>query len=450
VTDVGGARVGVQVWSGALSGWGRHPVVVARQRRSEDLEAITDGAVLSRGLGRAYGDAALPPPGDGELAVTTAADALRSFDPDTGLLRAQAGVSLAQLNRVFWHRGWSVPSSPGTQCVTLGGMVASDVHGKSHHTEGCFGANVVRLRLRVADGRIVETSETEEPELFRATLGGMGLTGHILEVTCRLRRVPSAWVWAESEGYPDLGAVIDALRAAAADWPHTLAWIDLLGRGGARGRGVVERGRWALPEEAPPGPPVGKRGVSVPVDLPLISGATMRLANIGRYWLLRRRRRGIVHPESFFYPLDIVGRLNRLYGRRGFTQYQAVLPAPAGAAECDRLFDIMTRHGAIPLLCVLKDFGPEGRGMLTFPKAGLSVAVDLPITDRTQAAVDAMNDHVAAEGGRVYLAKDTLTRAEHFRAMEPRLDDWLRVRRAWDTEGRLRSALSVRLFGDST
>ncbi len=433
-----------------LTGWGRYPVVVARHRRSEDLEAVTRGATLSRGLGRSYGDASLPGSSDGMVAVTTAADRLRWFDAERGVVRAEAGVSLATLNRLFWHRGWSVPSSPGTQQVTLGGMVAADVHGKSHHTEGCFGEHVRALRMRVADERILEVSEENEPDLFRATLGGMGLTGHLLEVEFHLRPAPSGWVLAESQGYGDLESTVDALRSAGPEWPHTLAWLDLLARGRAFGRGVVERGRRAEPGEAPARPPAPRFPPPIPFSLPLISGTTMRLANIARYWSRRRHRRGIVHPDAFFYPLDVVGWVNRLYPRAGFTQYQAVLPTGAGVEGCRELLDIMVRRGAVPLLCVLKDFGGEGKGMLSFPKAGLSIAVDLPITERTQGAVDAMNDFVAGAGGRVYLAKDTLTRAEHFRAMEPRLPAWEAVRRQWDPETRIRSALSVRLFGDAT
>ena len=431
-----------------LTGWGRHPVVLAPYRRSEDLEAITRGATLSRGMGRSYGDASLPATTGGMVAVTTAADRLCWFDAERGVVRAEAGVTLQTLNRVFWPRGWSVPSSPGTQQVTLGGMVAADVHGKSHHTEGCFGEHVRALRLRVADDRILEISDDAESELFRATLGGMGLTGHILEVEFQLRPAPSAWVLAESQGYPDLESTVAALRSAGPEWPHTLAWLDLLAGGGAFGRGVVERGRRAEPGEAPSRSPEPRYPPDVPLTVPLISGLTMRLANVARYWSRRGHRREIVHPDAFFYPLDVVGWLNRLYPSRGFTQYQAVLPTSAGVDGCRRVLEILVQSGGVPLLCVLKDFGNEGRGMLSFPKAGLSIAVDLPIDDRTQHAVDAMNDYVAGAGGRVYLAKDTLTRAEHFRAMDPRLPAWQAVRSRWDPELRIRSALSVRLFGD--
>ena len=185
------------------------------------------------------------------MANTTLADRLLKFDPASGLLRAEAGVSLLQLNRVFLRRGWFVPVSPGTQFVTLGGMIASDVHGKNHHVDGCFGQHVASIKLRVADGRIVECSETSERELFYATIGGMGLTGHILEAEFAMRRIPSPWIWGESERIDNLDAMVTGLKLAAKDWPMTVGWVDCLARGDHLGRGILMKGRWAMPDEAP-------------------------------------------------------------------------------------------------------------------------------------------------------------------------------------------------------
>ena len=434
-----------------LTGWGGYPVVRGRRRCSEDLERITYGVVLTRGMGRSYGDASLPPPGDHAIAVTTRADRVLSFDTETGVVRAEAGLSLVQLNRMLLPRGWFPPCSPGTQYVSLGGMVAADVHGKGHHREGCFGEHVLGLRIRVPDGRILEISDTVEQELFRATLGGMGLTGHILEVEFRMQPAASPWILAESERFQDIDALIEALRGDSERWPFTFAWVDVLSTGKARGRGIIDRGRWADPSEAPTRPPAARRTFSVPLFLPnwFLSAATMTPVNVLWY---RRHGRGVrrrfVDPQSFFYPMDPLGQWNRLYGRRGFTQYQAVLPLRSGRSGYHRVFDIVAQMRATPFLCALKDFSAEGKGMMSFPKEGLSIVLDMPISDRTQAAVDALNEFIAAEGGRVYLAKDALTRPEHFRAMEPRLDAWLRVRRKWDPTGLLSSGLAVRLFGD--
>lgn len=448
-----------------LSGWGRLSVP-GREVRSEDLAAATEGAVLTRGLGRSYGDSALPPPGVGEVAGSTLADRILSFDLATGLLRAEAGLSLAELVRLFLPRGWFVPVTPGTQLVTLGGMVAADVHGKNHHREGTIGRHVTRLLVRLASGRIAECSRELEPDLFRATLGGMGLTGHILEVELRLVRVPSPWIHAESYPVPDVAAFVRELEASGADWPFTVGWIDCLtpGRKGRPpGRGILHRGRWADPSEAPAEPPRPKPRLPVPWVLPgwVLNRWSVRAFNalyFHRTKLWRAgARRGIVHPESFFYPLDALRDWNRLYGPRGFTQYQCVLPreaegGPAAAAE--RFLEVLTsstrKGGGASFLCVIKDCGEEGEGILSFPRPGISIAADLPVRRGTRDLVDALDELVIREGGRVYLAKDAFTRPEHFRAMEAdRLAELERVRTKYDPDRRLRSAQSVRLLGDA-
>jgi len=435
---------------GTLCGWGRVPAA-GREVRSEDLEALTRDAVLCRGLGRSYGDSSLPPPGHPVVAATPLADRILAFDAGAGALRAEAGLSLRALNRTFLPRGFYAPVTPGTQLITLGGMVAADVHGKNHHRDGCFGAHVTRLRMRVADGRIVECSPQEEAELFRATVGGMGLTGHILEVECRLVRVPSPWVLAESERIHDIDRFIDGLKEAGPRWPYTMGWIDCLSRGSLMGRGILMKGRWAEPGEAPGVPPRPRRRPSVPFVLPgwVVNRWSARAFNEAFYRRhLPRVRRRVLDPEAFFYPLDAIGHWNRMYGPRGFTQYQCVLPDSAGRGAARRFLELLTRRGGASMLCVIKDCGPEGIGLLSFPKAGISIALDIPIRDDTQALVDALNELVIAEGGRIYLAKDQFTRPEHFRAMEPRLAAWTCVRRKWDPEGRLRSAQSVRLLAD--
>jgi FAD/FMN-containing dehydrogenase len=440
-----------------LSGWGRVPIVRARQVRSEDLTAVTRDAVLSRGLGRSYGDASLPPPpATGEpaalVACTTLADRILSFDGENGTIRAEAGLSLRDLHRVFLPRGWYTPVVPGTQYVTLGGMVAADVHGKNHHRNGSFGEHVEVLRIRVGNGRVLEITSESEPELFRATLGGMGLTGHILDVGFRLERIPSPWIVEESERLPDLESVINGLREASARWPFTMAWVDTIARGRSLGRGIVYRGRWAEPSEAPAEPFRPHRRLGVPLTLPggLVNRVSIGAANTA--WFRnhpRRFRRGIRNSESFFYPLDMLLAWNRLYGRHGPVQYQCVLPGEAQLDSLRDLLGILRARGTASFLTVLKDFGAEGRGMLSFPRPGLSINFDLPMRGaKTRALVDALNGVVAGAGGRIYLAKDALTRPEHFRRMEPRLAVWNEVRRKWDPDRHLRSALSRRLLGD--
>lgn len=461
-----------------LAGWGRL-AVPGREVRSEDLERITAGAVLTRGLGRSYGDSSLPPPSPSpesrEVAATPLADRILAFHEATGRLHAEAGLSLLEMNRLLLPRGWFTPVSPGTQYVTLGGMVAADVHGKNHHVDGTFGHHVERLRIRLAGrsggaarhgaaeeeatdaeaGPIVTCSREERADLFRATLGGMGLTGHILEVEMRMRRIPSPWILQESERYGRLTDFLGALKTSSRDWPYTVGWIDCLSRGRKMGRGILNRGRWAEPDEAPQRLPEPKRRLAVPFELPgfALSRPTIRAFNTVYFHAHpRRMRRRIVHPESFFYPLDAVLHWNRMYGRRGFTQYQCVLPDPGSAERARRFLEHLTglqRLGGASFLCVVKDCGEEGEGLLSFPRPGVSIALDLPVRDTTAELVARLDELVIEEGGRIYLAKDAFTTGEHYRAMEPRLAEFERVRAEYDPEGRIRSAQSVRVLGDA-
>jgi FAD/FMN-containing dehydrogenase len=433
-----------------LSGWGGTSVAGV-ERRSEDLEAITRDVALTRGLARSYGDSSLPPPSHPVAAGSPLADRLLAFDETTGDLRAEAGYALRDLTRRFLPRGWVIPVSPGTQFVTLGGMVAADVHGKNHHRDGTIGRHLQRLRLRVGSGRIVECSPVEEPGLFWATVGGMGLTGHILEVTVRLVRVSSPWIAGFSRRISDIDEFVVALKQSASDWPYTMGWIDCLARGRHMGRGVLICGRWATKDEAPRHYPKSLPRVFVPFVCPsFVMGRTVgRVFNEFIYRLHRRHGRlKMLHPEPFFYPLDVIEHWNRLYGRRGFTQYQCVLPDSAGPGAVRSLVELLSRLGGASFLCVIKDCGDEGQGLLSFPRRGVSIALDLPIRDNTQSLIDQLNDFVVAAGGRVYLAKDAFTRAQHFQAMEPRLARFLSERRRWDPQGEIRSAQSVRLMGD--
>lgn len=432
-----------------VCGWGRLPVPGV-ELRSEDLLSLTEDMPLSRGLARSYGDASLPPPGRPRVAGTRLADRILGFESETGVLHAEAGLVLGELSRVFLPQGFSSPVMTGTQHVTLGGMVAADVHGKNHHRDGTFGAHVRRLLMRLADDRVVWCSREEHRDLFLATVGGMGLTGHILEVEVVLERIPSPWIWGETERMPSLDGFLTGLKEAASEWPFTVGWIDTLKRGRHMGRGLLIRGRWATTEEAPASPPAPKFRLPVPIELPswVLNGLTVRAFNEVYYRKqLRRLSRGIMHPESFFHPLDILLDWNRIYGPKGFTQYQCVLPG--GIDPVRDFLEFLTGEGVPSFLSVIKDCGEEGDGLLSFPKLGTSIAMDIPVRSSTPDLVARLDERVIAAGGRIYLAKDAFTTPERFRAMEPRLDAWQEVRRRWDPDGRFASAQSVRLFGDA-
>jgi len=436
-----------------VAGWGRHPVRPGRVVRAERLGLPAGPApLLARGLGRAYGDAAVPASPDTLVLETGRADRVLAFDPATGRLTAEAGLSLDEVLRLYLPRGWFPPVTPGTRFVTLGGCVAADVHGKNHHRDGSFGRFVEGLTLQVADGGLVACGPDAERELFLATVGGMGLTGLIRDVTVRLVPVESSFMVLETEPVGDLDAMLAGLGRSAAAWPYTVGWIDGLARGRALGRGVLMRARHATRAEAGGRAPAPRRARRVLLDAPgwVLSAPAMRAFN----WAYRLRhgggpRRRLVSHEGFFYPLDAVADWNRLYGRRGFLQYQCVIPRAAGPGPVARLLERMAAAGAPSFLSVIKDFGPAFDAYLSFPMAGTTLALDLPYRGpATDALVHGLNALVIEAGGRVYLAKDALTRREDFERMMPRLPEWRAVRDRWDPARRFRSALSVRLLGD--
>jgi decaprenylphospho-beta-D-ribofuranose 2-oxidase len=438
-----------------LSGWGRVPIVHGRELRSDDLQRDTVGVSLCRGLGRSYGDASLPASSTAPVVNTGPADRILHFDRTRGVLRAEAGLSLLALNTVLWPAGFAVPVSPGTQFVTLGGMVAANVHGKNHHVAGGFGSFVRALLLRVADDRVLEVGPDREPELFDATLGGMGLTGHILEVEFSLERIETAWIHEETRPVSSLDALIEELRACSRQWPFTMSWVDCVKRGPQMGRGIVRMGRWARPQELTARQhacaPRPRSGPSIPFPFPSFALNRFSIAafNALLYRLGSRPQRHVVHPQTFFYPLDFLRDWNRMYGSVGPLQYQCVLPERAGQIHHARFFETLTRLGGASFLCVIKDCGSDDRGLLSFPMPGISVALDIAMGPGAQRLIDALNEVVLEAGGRIYLTKDALTRPEHFRAMEgDRLERFLAVRRTWDPQVRIRSALSQRLMGD--
>lgn len=436
-----------------IQGWGRHPVGVGRVARSASLAVPSGGApLLPRGLGRSYGDAAVPISPQSLVIETTRADRILEFEPATGRLCCEAGVSLAEILRIFLPRGWFPPVTPGTKFVTVGGCVASDVHGKNHHRDGSFGGFVDRLAILTADGREMVCGPAEERELFLATVGGMGLTGLIHQVTFRLRPVESPWIAFESEPMNGLDEMLDSLRTSSGEWPYTVGWIDALARGRALGRGIVMRGRHATATEAAGPAPRARRTIEVPCEAPgwLLNPTFVRLFNrLYHAWSGRGLERRLVSYEQFFYPLDAVGSWNRLYGPRGFLQYQCAIPQASGTAPLVAVLDRLARRGAASFLAVVKDFGPGSDAYLSFPLAGPTLSLDLPYRGRaTEEIVHELNALVLEAGGRVYLAKDAVTRADHFSAMMPRLAEWKAVRDRWDPARRFRSAQSARLFGD--
>lgn len=439
-----------------LSGWGRYPslacrVATCREPSGAGPAIAGTSSLIARGMGRAYGDAALNPT---RTLSMLGANRLRAFDPATGVLTCEAGAQLGDILSVFVPRGWFPPVVPGTKFVSVGGMIAADVHGKNHHLDGSFGQHVAELDLATADGGIVRCSPDENPELFAATIGGMGLTGVITRASFRMMPVETAYLLSETRAARDLETAMELL-AESGTWPYTVAWIDCLARGAARGRSLIYRGRHARRDELPMGrrgtplPTHRAGGITVPVDMPgvALNGVTVRTFNAAYYAKGRAGAGGgadLAHYDPFFFPLDGLRAWNRLYGARGFVQYQCVLPDAASHGGLAAMLDRISAAGQGSFLAVLKRLG-RGTDYLSFPMAGYTLALDFPVRSGTFALMDELDAIVAEHGGRVYLAKDARTSPGRFAGGYPELARFRDVRRRTGAAGRFESLLSRRL-----
>lgn len=381
------------------------------------------GSVLGYGLGRSYGDSCLN--GGGGLLVTERLDRCLSFDRTTGVFRAEAGLSIAELNRITIPKGWFVPVTPGTKFVTLGGAVANDVHGKNHHVTGTFGRHVRRLGLLRSDGSVIECSPDLEGDLFRATIGGLGLTGLIEWVEIGLEPIVSDEIEMESIRFRNVHAFFE-LSAESASWPYTVSWIDVLSQGAALGRGIFMRGRHATTggfQSKGSGP-----ALTVPVTPPmgLVMPLSVRIFNEAYYRRPGATYSGRTRFDPFFYPLDSVHHWNRVYGPRGFFQYQSVLPPETAQAGTREMLKRIAASGQGSCLVVLKNFGDvPSSGMLSFPAAGTTLALDFPNRgERTLALFASLDEVVSTSGGRLYAGKDARMSPAMFRAGYPELKEF--------------------------
>jgi len=438
-----------------LSGWGRYPrgqaTVICPEQIADALPPAI-GQMIARGQGRSYGDAALS--GTGLVMLTERLSRFVSFDEQTGILTAQAGTTLAEVIDEFLPRGWFPAVVPGTKIVSLGGCVAADIHGKNHHRDGAFGAHVKEIEMVLADRSRRRSSPDNEADLFWATVGGMGLTGLITEVALQLIPVESSYVVVQHHQTRDLDQAFAMLSEKQWDDHYTVAWVDCLAKGAKLGRGVLMRGHHAgvndLPARLRQKPFTrAARPFTLGFDFPgwVLNSASVRAFNAFYCRLQSRRRRPfIVDYDSFFFPLDRVGNWNRVYGKRGFVQYQCVLPTAGACAGMQALLEALAGARQSSFLSVLKRFGPAGRGLLSFPIEGYTLTLDLPVNDSGLfALLDRLDEIVIEHGGRVYLAKDARLKPETFRRMYPRLDEWLAVKRRVDPDNHFESDLARRL-----
>ncbi len=436
-----------------LSGWGNTSPSVAsivdvsaselvRPGSLAELGPLARGAIV-RGLGRSYGDPAQN--GGGTVLRLAGDDSSMTLDPDAGTLTAGAGVSLDTILRDIVPRGWFVPVTPGTRFVTVGGCIASDVHGKGHHADRSFGSHVVAMTMLLADGTIHHITPDTHHDLWWATIGGMGLTGIIVDATFRLIPIETGHFLVDIERVPNLDALLQRMEDGDHQYRYSVAWIDLVATGSSLGRSVLSLGNHAslgeLRSYEPKAaldplafdPPVLP---DVPVGMPnVLNRAAVRAFNEFWYRKTPREHHGIESITAFFHPLDMVGQWNRLYGRGGFLQYQFVVPFEA-VDTLRAIVGKISAEGHASFLAVLKRLGAESGGLLSFPKPGWTLTLDLPAgVDGLGRLLRELDELVMAAGGRHYLAKDAFCPPEVIRAGYPRLDEWKAIRHRVDPDG---------------
>lgn len=415
--------------------WGRIPAGpqrVARPRFADELPGLLGqgGAdphgVLVTGAGRSYDVSALNP--GGSLIDATGLDHLIAFDPRTGVLRAEAGVTLDTILSVTVPRGWFTATTPGTRYVTLGGAVANDVHGKNHHSAGTFGASVRRLGLLRSDRGALELAPDLEPDLFAATIGGLGMTGAIAWAEIQLVPIPSSDMLQEAVPFGDLDGFFDLAADSAGRFEHTAAWIDCTAAGKSIGRGVFQRGAWA--DQGPLTAVSGEPKLKLPIDPPFspLNPLTLKAFNLA-YGASQKAKKGVrrVPYAAALYPLDAVGGWNRFYGRRGFRQYQFVVPSGVAKMAVREALTQVVRAGEGSFLAVLKTFGDKrSPGLISFPAPGATLALDFPNRGADTLALFARLDAVVeSAGGRLYPAKDGRIPARLFHRSYKRSAQWI-------------------------
>ncbi len=406
----------------AVQSWGRvcasSPLAV---RAVPDLGVaqalVTGGAglpMLAHGRGRSYGDVCLN--SGGMILRTTGLDRFIAFDRSSGVLRCEAGVTLQHILELCVPMGWFLAVTPGTRDVTVGGAIANDVHGKNHHWAGSFAHHVTRLELLRSSGERIVCSPDERPDLFSATVGGLGLTGLITWAEIELQPVANAFMTVQTTRFSNLETFWRLNAAAEASWPYTVAWIDCLARGGQRGRGVFMAGRHAAMQQSLPAWQESRRTIPLDPPISLVNSLSLRAFNTF-YWHGARDGVALSHYVPYFYPLDAIANWNRIYGRRGFFQYQCVLPPATMRAGVDALLQRISRSGQGSFLAVLKTFGHRpSLGMLSFPRPGATLALDFPNHGRaTLRLLDDLDAVVSQAGGALYPAKDARMSSTMFR-----------------------------------
>ncbi len=439
-----------------VSGWGRYPwktchVYRPEKRRSvpEILGSHRQPHFIARGLGRSYGDTAVNE--DSGVIDMTRLNRMLAFDPATGLLECEAGVSLAEILEAFVPRGFFLPVTPGTKFVTVGGAIANDVHGKNHHVDGTFGQFVRSFTLLTPEGSPFTCSPDEHADVFWATIGGIGLTGVILTAKILLRRIETAYFFVDYTQSRHIHETLERFAETDQRYQYSVAWVDCLAKGESLGRSVLMQGNHAPGNELPisirePLKISRKMDKNVPFDLPAfaLNPWSIKAFNAMFYNRHRTVEGKLVDYDTYFYPLDFVHNWNRLYGRPGFIQYQATLPKDKSAGLVE-LLERLSASNRASFLAVLKSMGPANPGLLSHPMEGYTLTLDIPVRHGLAAFIQELDDLVLCNEGRLYLAKDAMASPGAIAAMYPRLGEFKTIQHRLDPHGALSSSMARRL-----
>lgn len=440
-----------------LSGWGGldpEKCDVFRPEKRSALRGLIQGSqsatIVPRGLGRSYGDTSVN--GGGGVVNMTRLNRMIDFDHETGLLECEAGVSLAEILDVFVPRGYFVPVTPGTKFVTVGGAIANDVHGKNHHCDGTFCEFVDSFTLLLPSGDVMTCSKSDNADVFWATAGGIGLTGMILTARVRLQPVESSWIVTDYTQCRDLDHALEAMAATDGAHKYSVAWVDCLARGASLGRSVLMQGNHAKVSQLDPGrasaPFAMKREFpkNVPFNCPqfMLNPLSVTAFNKVFYAAHPTTIGKLVHYDKYFYPLDAIHHWNRLYGRKGFAQFQATLPYESKQGLI-RILQRLADSRRASFLAVLKTFGEQNPGLLSHPMKGYTLTLDLPNHRGLTPFLHELERILLDHGGRLYLAKDAVATPETIAAMYPRLDEFKAIKQRLDPKGVLSSNMARRL-----
>lgn len=428
-----------------IDSWGRlqpleHNLVVLSDPLNAVAQVRGQTPGVSFGLGRSYGDACLN--SGGAVWACAGLNNWVAFDQDTGVLTCEAGVSLKDIQQTALPKGWMLPVTPGSQFVTVGGAIANDVHGKNHHVMGSFGHFVRNIKLLRTTGEVVDCSPQQNEQLFSATLGGIGLTGVILQAELQLRSVTGPWLKSETIAFENIDEFFALTEQSESEWEYTVSWVDCVA--GAGGRGLFMRANHT-DAEIPAAKPTKAKNMPFVPPMSLVNRLSLRPFNMLYYWLGKQKTQpDITHYQPFFYPLDNLENWNRMYGPKGFYQYQSVVPMQFGREATIQMLKAIAESGKGSFLAVLKTFSKKASlGMLSFPMEGVTLALDFP--NQGQATLDLFNrlDAIVREvKGRIYLAKDARMPREMFAESYPLLSNFLKFR-----DPGISSQMSRRLMG---